>query len=78
MKTGVKKQNQPDYEIPYAESQYELPYENSVENETQNEEIYDVYHSDRDSVKYETYERAEYEEYNIKNKTITNRLSILK
>ena len=65
LKAVVKRDNQSDYEIPYAENQYEQPYRHSVENETQNEEIYEVYHSDQGSIEYEPYENAEYEEYKI-------------
>ena len=70
----AKRENNSDYEVPYVENPYEQPYRNSDENGTQNhtenlenEEIYEVYQSDRDSIKYETYEEAEYEEYNNKN-----------
>ena len=50
IKSDVKKENQSDYEIPYAENQYEQPYKHSVENETRNEEIYEVYYSDQGSI----------------------------
>ena len=65
IKGDVRKENQSDYEVPYAENQYEQPYRHSVENGSQNEEIYDVYHSDQGSIEYEPYENAEYEEYKI-------------
>ena len=72
IKADAKRENQSDYEVPYEENQYEQPYRysdvNGAQNNAENEEIYEVYHSDRDSIKYETYEDAEYEEYNIKNK----------
>ena len=68
VKADVKTVNQSDYELPYAENQYEQPYRHSVENETQNEEIYEIYHSDQGSIEYEPYENGEYEEYKIENK----------
>ena len=52
-KADLKKENQLDYEVPYAETKYEQPYRYSDEHETQNDaknlnndEIYEVYHSD--------------------------------
>ena len=63
MKRSVDTENQPGYEVPYAETQYEQPYRNSDKNESQNytenlnnEEI------------YEPYEYGEYAEYKIHNK----------
>ena len=74
IKAGVDKKNQPGYEVPYEETQYETPYRYSEKNETrnntenfENEEIYEVYHSDRGSIEYEPYEHAEYAEYKIEN-----------
>ena len=70
----VNTENQSGYQIPYAEAQYEQPYRSSDgngDNDTDNfdnEEIYEDYHSERDSIEYETYEHAEYAEYKIKNK----------
>ena len=42
----------PDYEAPYAFSQYELPYGNPVQNENDVGEVYEEYHS---ATEYETY-----------------------
>ena len=63
MKRSVDTENQPGYEVPYAETQYEQPYRNSNKNGSQNytenvnnEEI------------YEPYEYGEYAEYKINNK----------
>ena len=57
IKADVKRDNQSDYEVPYAETQYEQPYRYSGENQTQNdaenlenEEIYEEYND-----RYATY-----------------------
>ena len=65
MKRSVDIENHPDYEVPYAETQYEQPYRNSDKNDSENnknsnnEDIYEP---------YESYEYGEYAEYKIKNK----------
>ena len=69
IKADAKNENQSDYEVPYQENQYEQPYKysdvNGSQNNAENEEIYEVNPSDDDSIQYEAYEHAEYEEYNI-------------
>ena len=41
-----------DYEAPYADRQYELPYGNAAQNENDFGEVYEEYHS---ATEYETY-----------------------
>ena len=62
MKRSVDTENQPGYEVPYAETQYEQPYRNSDKNGSQN------YENSNNEEIYESYEYGEYAEYKIKNK----------
>ena len=63
MKRSVDTENQPGYEVPYAETQYEQPYRNSDKNGSQN-----YTENLNNEAIYESYEYGEYAEYKIKNK----------
>ena len=63
MKRSVDTENQPGYEVPYAETQYEQPYRHSDKNGSQN-----YTENLNNEAIYESYEYGEYAEYKIKNK----------